>query len=84
MNVMCIILICLNCHLDLNIQDTITYALTSVISTVTFPITESATLVLWLGGDLFERVPTVGADAADEFPLLPRLPRRDPVRDPEW
>lgn len=54
------------------------YALASRISTVTFSEWIVSDMVFgWLGGDLFDFVET-----ADAFPLLPRLPRRDPVRDP--
>lgn len=53
------------------------YALASRISTVTLCKTVSVMLLGWFGGDLFDFVET-----ADAFPLLPRLPRRDPVRDP--
>lgn len=54
------------------------YAFASRISTVTLSKTVSVMLLGWLfGGDLFDFVET-----ADAFPLLPRLPRRDPVRDP--
>lgn len=55
------------------------YALGSSISTVTFSKAGSVTLFCGLfGGDLlFDLV-----DTADALPLLPRLPRRDPVRDP--
>lgn len=54
----------------------LSYAFASSISTVTFSSGGSATLFVWFG-DLLDFT-----EAAEAFPLLLWLPRRDPVRDP--